>query len=70
MTYMNQLATCHAVMRAAMKSKQTVSPAVVADLYAAITKLGAFYPDTHPQKRKKRKHGHKHDHKHGHGHKH
>ena len=65
MTYMNQLVTCHAVMRAAMNSKQTVSPAVVADLYASIAKLGEFYPDkhSHGSKHKKRKRG-------GQGHRH
>ena len=37
--YTNKLAACHGVMRAAMKAKQTVDPAAVESLKAAIAAL-------------------------------
>jgi nickel superoxide dismutase len=43
-TYVDRLVACHAVMRAAMKTKQSVSTGNVSSLRQAIDDLGAFYP--------------------------
>lgn len=42
--YLEQLATHHRVMRTAMKCKQTVDPAAVAELKGAVEALGKLYP--------------------------
>jgi len=42
--YINRLMTCHRLMRAAMKAKQTVDPKVVDELRKAVQALGQFYP--------------------------
>jgi nickel superoxide dismutase len=42
--YLNSLATHHHVMRAAMKTKQTVDPKAVEELKSAIDALGKLYP--------------------------
>ena len=67
-TYLDQLLACHAVMRTAMKTKQTVSPDAVDELNAAIDKLGQYYPEKQSKgaKIKKRKRGGK-GHSHGKG---
>jgi nickel superoxide dismutase len=41
--YLKSLADHHAVLRAAMKTKQTVDPAAASALEAAIKKLGTHY---------------------------
>ncbi len=42
--YVSQLITCHRLMRAAMKAKQTVDPKVVGELRKAVQALGHLYP--------------------------
>lgn len=42
--YLNRLASHHRVMRAAMKTKQTVSPEAANALKAAVEELGKLYP--------------------------
>ena len=54
--YLDQLAKMHAVLVAAMKCKQTVDPAAVATLEAAIEAIAPMYV-----------HEHSHDHDHSHG---
>jgi len=44
MVYVDRLVACHALMRAAMKTKQSVSTGNVSSLRQAIDDLGAFYP--------------------------
>ncbi len=41
--YIERLVACHKVMRKAMKTKQTVDPAAVEKLNAAIKRLGELY---------------------------
>ena len=55
MTYVDRLVACHAVMRAAMKTKQTVGKGAVGELREAITELGLFYPGDHHKKHKSTK---------------
>lgn len=43
--YVTKLAQHHAVMVAAMKTKQTVDPAMVAQLNAAIEMIAGYYPE-------------------------
>lgn len=42
--YITQLVTCHKLMRAAMKAKQTVDPKAVTELREAVKALGVLYP--------------------------
>jgi nickel superoxide dismutase len=42
--YLQSLALHHGVMRAAMKTKQTVSPEAATELRAAVEELGKLYP--------------------------
>ena len=42
--YINRLVTCHRLMRAAMKTKQTVDAKAVKDLRTAVEALGVLYP--------------------------
>jgi hypothetical protein len=42
--YLARLTACHAVMRAAMKTKQTVDESHVNALQSALSRLGQLYP--------------------------